>query len=125
MGLPDKIKIGEFLKDIQLQSQEKFEILTSIRKIFHDANSSLVEDIKYGGLVFNLSNTLMGGIYVYENHISIEFSFGAELPDPDKVLEGKGKKRRHIKIHAIQDVEKKNVEYFIKNSVNEKQQNQV
>ena len=113
-------KIEGFLEDIQFQSPEKFEILKSIRKIFNDANPKLDEKIKYGGLVFNLSNTLMGGIFVYSGHISIEFSFGAELADPDKILEGKGKKRRHIKIMNIQDIEEKKVKFFVSSAMNER-----
>jgi len=60
----------------------------------------------------------MGGIFVYSGHISIEFSFGDELADPDKILEGKGKKRRHIKIIKIQDVEEKQVKFFISSAMN-------
>ena len=122
MSFSNNDKVDDFIKDIQFQSPKIFEILTSVRKIFNDANSNLVEDIKYGGLVFSLSNTLIGGIFVYAKHISIEFSFGGEFPDPDKILEGKGKKRRHIKIHAIQDVEKKKVDNFVRIAVNLNQQ---
>ncbi len=111
-------KVADFLNDIQFQSSEISEIIMSVRTIFHDADSDLVEDIKYGGLVFTLSNTLMGGVFVYAKHVSIEFSFGAEFPDAGKILEGKGKKRRHIKIHAIQDIEKKKVENFVGIAVN-------
>ncbi|VAW47784.1 hypothetical protein MNBD_GAMMA04-1530 [hydrothermal vent metagenome] len=112
-------KIDEFLEDIQFQSSEKFEILKSVRKIFNDVNPQLDEEIKYGGLVFNLSNTLTGGVFVYAQHISIEFSFGAELADPDKILEGKGKKRRHIKIRQIQDIQEKKVKGFVASAMNE------
>ncbi len=118
MSFSNNEKVTDFLKDIQYRSAEMFEVLMSVRTIFHDTHSGLVEDIKYGGLVFTLSNTLIGGIFVYAQHISIEFSFGAEFPDPDKILEGKGKKRRHIKIHAIEDIEKKNVGNFVGTAVN-------
>ena len=118
MKISDSLKIEEFLKDIQFQSPENFEILTLVRKIFNDANPNLEEEIKYGGLVFNLSNALISGIFPYSKHVSIEFSYGAELPDPDNILEGKGKKRRHIKITKIQDVQDKRVEYFVGNAVN-------
>ena len=111
-------KIDAFLKDIQFQSPEKFKILKSIRKIFNDANPQVTEEIKYGGLVFNLSNVLMGGVFVYSKHVSVEFSFGTELSDPDNILEGKGKKRRHIKISKIQDIQKNRVEYFVTNALN-------
>ncbi len=116
--MSDSEKIDEFLEDIQFQSPEKFESLKSIRKIFQDANPELDEGIKYGGLVFNLSNTLMGGIFVYSEHISIEFSFGAELADSERILEGKGKKRRHIKIRKIQDIQDKRVKNFIASAMN-------
>jgi len=116
--MPGSNKIEEFLEDIQFQSSEKFEILKSIREIFKDANPKLDEEIKYGGLVFNLSNTLMGGIFIYSEHISIEFSLGAELADPDKILEGKGKKRRHIKIRKIGDIQEKQVEMIVSSAMN-------
>ncbi len=116
--MSNRTKVDAFFEDIQFQSPEKFELLKSIRKIFHDANPKLDEEIKYGGLVFNLSNTLMGGIFVYSGHISIEFSFGAELTDPEKILEGKGKKRRHIKIRKAQDIHDKQVKNFIASAMN-------
>ncbi len=119
VNMSDSTKIDAFIEDIQFQSPEKFESMKSIRKIFQDANPKLDEEIKYGGLVFNLSNTLMGGIFVYTEHISIEFSFGAELSDPDKILEGKGKKRRHIKISKTQDIEDNRVKDFVLRAMNE------
>ncbi len=92
MNSTKNTKVDNFLHDIQSLSEEKLTILVSIRKIFNKAYPKLVEDIKYGGLVFNLSNTLIGGIYVDEKHLSIEFSHGAELSDSNNILEGKGKK---------------------------------
>ncbi len=117
--MPNNTKIEKFLEDIQFQSQEQFTILKSIRAIFNNENPQLEEEIKYGGLVFNLSNTLIAGIFVYSRHISIEFSFGAELVDPNKILEGKGKKRRHIKIMTPRDIDEKQVAFFVLNAVRE------
>ncbi|MCF6256248.1 MAG: DUF1801 domain-containing protein [Gammaproteobacteria bacterium] len=114
MNPANGIKIDNFLHDIQSLSEEKFTLLVSIKKIFNEAHAGLVEDIKYGGLVFSLSNTLVGGIYVYEKHLSIEFSHGAELSDLDHILEGKGKKRRHIKIYSMSDISEKKVGYFVR-----------
>lgn len=119
MSNTENIKIAGFLEDIQFQSAEKFEILESIRSIFKAANPKLEEDIKYGGLVFNLSGTLLGGIFVYAQHVSIEFSFGAELADPNNILEGKGKYRRHIKIRNIEDISDKQATGFINSAMSE------
>ena len=106
-------KVNSFIDDIQFQSSEKHKILLSLRQLVKKANSNLVEDIKYGGLVYNLSNELLGGIFVYKNHLSFEFGKGAELDDPDGILEGTGKYRRHIKISKLDEIAAKKVVHFI------------
>jgi len=37
-------------------------------------------------------------IGVFKNHINLGFNYGAELPDPENLLEGTGALFRHIKI---------------------------
>ena len=101
------------MDDLNSVSPDKFEIIKTIRKIFLDTNKELTEDIKYGGLVFSLSDALIGGIFPYKQHISVEFSNGAEFPDPSGLLEGKGKKRRHLKINEKKDIKEKKVKAFI------------
>lgn len=113
-------KVDDFLLDIQVTFPDRFEIIKEIREMFHRENSALAEDIKYGGLVFNLSSQLVAGIFSYKNHVSIEFGFGAEFPDPSGLLEGKGKKRRHLKIVEQQDVKNKNVSFFVGEAVKDK-----
>ena len=58
-------------------------------------------------MIFNVSNALIGGIYTYKEHISIEFSNGADFIDTDSILEGGGKKRRHLKIYKNEDIVQK------------------
>ncbi len=106
-------KIDRFIDDLQSVAPDKLLIVELIRQIFLSANKDLAEDIKYGGLVFNLSNELIAGIFPYKNHISIEFSNGINLPDPDGILEGKGKNRRHLKIIDKQDLDTKSVQAFV------------
>ncbi|MCO7224734.1 DUF1801 domain-containing protein [Pleionea sp. CnH1-48] len=110
-------KLEDFLKDIQLVSSERYDTISAIRKLFHQAEVPLDEDIKYGGIVFNVSGYLVGGIFSYKQHVSIEFSDGADFPDPHKVLEGGGKRRRHIKIHDPKDITEKSVDFYISESV--------
>lgn len=37
-------------------------------------------------------------ISVSKNHVNLGFMYGAELPDPDGLLEGEGKLLRHVRI---------------------------
>jgi hypothetical protein len=71
----------------------------------------------YGGIVFEtepgVHKTMFCGHFVYKNHVSLEFGRGVELHDPDNVLEGKGKYRRHIKLTEPADVVDKSVRSFI------------
>jgi hypothetical protein len=106
-------KVNHFLSDIKLTFPAKFEIVEAIRKLFLNESNELIEEIKYGGISFNIKGKLIGGIYVYKNHISIEFSNGAEFSDPDTILEGKGKMRRHLKIIKLSDVSSKKTSSFI------------
>jgi hypothetical protein len=39
------------------------------------------------------------------NHINLGFYYGADLPDPDYLLQGTGKMLRHIKILHIDQLE--------------------
>ena len=58
-----------------------------------------------------------GGVFVSKNHVSFEFTEGFMMNDPDRFLEGTGKKRRHLKISSISDISDKKVDFFVKQAV--------
>lgn len=96
-------KVEDFLADIKSHFPEKYEVFYKVKALFVNNSPRLISDIKHGGLVFFEGKELIGGIFQYKKHISIEFSYGVKLPDPYSVLEGKGKLRRHIKIYNLDD----------------------
>ena len=110
-------EVDAFLRDTQLVSPENHAMIIAIRDIFRKVDASFGETIKYGGLVFMSGKDLVGGIFVYRNHLSIEFSVGAGFADPDGFLEGKGKHRRHLKIRAMEDIEAKKVATYVAQTV--------
>ena len=110
------LKIDEFIQDTLFIDEEKGEILLSLRKMVLEIKPDAKEEIKYGGLVFIIDTKLICGIFIRKNHISVEFSFGAMIPDPDNFLEGTGKYRRHLKIVQHGDIKNKQTEYYIKQS---------
>lgn len=71
----------------------------------------------YGGKVFELEagnpKTMVCGHFIYKNHVSLEFTKGNELRDPERVLDGKGKYRRHIKLTSQSDIRDKSVRSMI------------
>jgi hypothetical protein len=48
------------------------------------------------------------------SHVNLGFCRGALLPDPDRVLEGDGKKMRHIKFRSERDLERPFVRRYIR-----------
>ncbi len=101
------------MHDIQADSFEFHDMVVSIRSLFLETCPDLSEAVKYGGIVFLKEKELVGGIFVYKEHVSVEFSQGASFPDPGSILEGKGKYRRHIKLHGLGDIDAKRVANFV------------
>lgn len=112
-----KSKVVEFLSDIHSVSVEHADIINHVRSLFLNGNSTIDETIKYGGLIFIKQGDLLGGIFSYQNHLSLEFSKGAELDDPHGVLEGKGKFRRHLKFETFDDISTKHASMYIENTL--------
>lgn len=106
-------QVQKFLEDILMIDPVKFETLQKLRKIVFTNYPKTNERIMYGGIMFSLKNDF-GGVFASKNHISFEFSFGVNMKDPHKILEGSGKLRRHLKIRAISDIEDKKVDFFVK-----------
>ena len=50
---------------------------------------------------------------VGKQHVTFAFMRGAALPDPQKLLEGKGKGVRHVKLRAVADVKRPGVKKLI------------
>jgi hypothetical protein len=47
-------------------------------------------------------------------HVNLGFCRGAELPDPNRVLEGKGRVMRHVKLRRERDLERPFVRRYIR-----------
>ena len=106
-------RVERFIDDTLSVDKEKGEILLSIRKIILTICPDTQEEIKYGGLVFNVDTELICGIFIRKKHISLEFSFGTDFSDQKKYLEGSGQYRRHLKIMNDRDIENKDVVFFV------------
>jgi hypothetical protein len=105
-------RIAKLLEDIRFYDSGRFELVQALREIILGLDSSISEEVKYGGFLFSAEKSFCG-IFSYTKHVSIEFGAGASLPDTFKVLEGKGKFRRHIKLSSVQDIANKHVREYL------------
>jgi hypothetical protein len=104
--------VDDFLNELRRVDEERYALVERTRKLIHTAGPRLREEIKYGGLLFS-ARAPVCGLFSYDKHLSLEFSRGAALADRHQVLEGEGKLRRHIKLHKIGDLFKKNVREYL------------
>lgn len=76
---------------------------------------------KYGGDVMvpdpAQPKQFVGGVFAYKDHVSVEFSQGASLDDPAGHLEGKGKARRHLKLHSLGEIEGKDLALYLRQAL--------
>jgi hypothetical protein len=105
-------RVEELLEDIRLVDEARFQTVQSLRRLILSVDPAISEEVKYGGLLYAAGSPFCG-VFSYSQHVSLEFSRGAELADPHAALEGEGKKRRHIKIQSRGDVFKKNVRDYV------------
>jgi len=108
--------VQEFLDEMKEFNLEQYQILQALRSLVASCHDLLEERMMYGGIMFSLEEDF-GGIFPRKKHISFEFSQGYLLKDPEAILEGKGKFRRHLKIREMADLEEKKILFFVRQAV--------
>lgn len=109
--------VQRYLDDLHLLRGEQAAIADELLCLFRKHGPSLEEGIKYGGIVFHRGGQIVAGIFAYKHHVSLEFSEGSTFDDPEDVLEGKGKFRRHLKFREVGKIDELNAEAFIRQAL--------
>jgi hypothetical protein len=78
-------------------AQRWFEVIRScgddVRELLHDGHpTACVCDIAFSY------------VNIFRNHVNVGFFRGAEIADPESLLEGSGKFMRHVKLRPERDV---------------------
>jgi hypothetical protein len=63
--------------------------------------------IGYGARQYGASGWGIAALACHSRWVSLGFLRGAELGDPSKILEGTGKKVRHVKLHSAEEFEER------------------
>lgn len=97
---------------------ELAQVAEAIKALARDIAPDVECVPKYGGEVFvpnpAVPKRFVGGVFLYKEHLSVEFSDGANFDDPHGLLEGKGKARRHLKLHNLAEITEKSVAGFLR-----------
>jgi hypothetical protein len=88
-------------------SAELRAIERALRATIRSAFPAAVEQVDFGNnlIAFGRSMKMRGllfAIIAHKSHVNLQLADGADLPDPDRLVEGTGKRIRHVKIRTVE-----------------------
>ena len=89
------------------------EIVSNLRNLVIEAEPKAVEVFKWNQPVYEWNGPVVY-IKAFKNHINFGFWRGIDLPDPEGVLSGTGKKMRHVQLRAVEDIDRDQLQMFIR-----------
>lgn len=82
------------------------DLVNSIRRIIREAAPELEETIKWGQPCYVHGGANVCYLAPTADRVNFGFFRGADLDDPEHLLEGTGKKLRHVKVWLGKDLRK-------------------
>ena len=108
--MANETKFGTFEALIQDASEEIQAICTALRTLIFELHPEAVEVVRLGDRAasFGVGPKKMSEAHTYimphKSHVNLGFYYGALLEDKANLLEGTGKKLRHVKVRSIETV---------------------
>ena len=95
----------------------KQDIARELRQVIRNASRELTEEVKWGFPCYTADGKCVCGFMDMKTSINFVLYRGAELDDPDNLIEGTGKLMRHVKLFMPRDINKPAFTKFIKESI--------
>lgn len=93
------------------------KVVVALRKLIRSADKGIEERVKWGWPCYIWQGKIICGIMQTRESINFVLYRGAELNDPDFLIEGSGKAMRHVKLRALQDLKRKQFLSFIHQTI--------
>ncbi len=92
------------------------EIAASIRRLVRETAPEISESIKWGQPVFEAGGPVCY-IKPFKNHVNFGFWRGAELEDPEGLLEVSGSQMGHVKLRSVDDIRKAPLQDLVRQAI--------
>ena len=125
--MPDT-KFGTFEDLLDITEPDLHPIARRLREIIIDVDPNFIEVVRLGdrAATFGVGPKKMSEGYTYilpyKNWVNLGFYMGAILADPERLMEGTGKKLRHVKIRSLEDAEQPAIRSLIAEAVAERKE---
>jgi hypothetical protein len=91
-------------------------IAVKLRRLINAASPALTEEVKWGYPTY-LAGGFVCAIMPMRETVNFVLHRGAELDDPQKLIEGTGKSMRHIKLRKPADIKSRAFAKFIRETI--------
>jgi uncharacterized protein YdeI (YjbR/CyaY-like superfamily) len=99
------------------QNKDLQTLIKKIRKLVTLSSKKLDETVKWGNGCWTNEDLPIVYIYAADDHLQLGFFAGSLLKDTKKILQGKGKFVRFIKIKSTKDIEAPYIKKLIKSAI--------
>jgi hypothetical protein len=110
-------ELANFLEPFEPEIQR---IVREVRQLLLECIPGVVETSDRDGLGFGIAPGYKGLIAVitpYKNYVNLGIYDGASIPDPQGLMQGSGKRHRHVKIKSRSDLENPGLKKLIETAV--------
>ncbi|RDW17358.1 hypothetical protein CWR48_14265 [Oceanobacillus arenosus] len=92
------------------------EITICLRNLIFAASENLTEEIKWGKPSYSMNGNVCY-LQPSKKHVNLGFYLGTNLKDEESLLEGTGKKMRHIRITKLEEIQTEKFNVLIQNAI--------
>jgi hypothetical protein len=121
-------KYGTFEALMDIAEPAMRPIARRLREVVVKVDPDTVEVVRLGdrAATYGVGPKKMSEGYAYvlphKNWVNLGFYKGAELPDPAGIMEGTGKKLRHVKVRSVEEAGRPELRALIEEAVAERKQ---
>ena len=100
--MPSKKTFDDWVADIDPKLRS---LAQGLRRMFLDAAPDFRESIKWGNPCFEKKVRTFYIASQSDKYVTLGLWQGALLPNPEGLIEGTGKRMRHVKLRSVEDLE--------------------
>lgn len=121
-------KYGTFDELMDIAEPDMRPIAERLREIVVEVDPDTVEVVRLGdrAATYGVGPKKMSEGYAYilphKNWVNLGFYMGATLPDPAGIMEGTGKKLRHVKVRSVEEAGQPEIRVLIGEALAERRQ---
>ncbi|SEG74109.1 hypothetical protein SAMN04489712_110190 [Thermomonospora echinospora] len=107
----------EFDKAVETKVPDKYRpVMDALRELMREGAPQAAETTLYGSPAWK-GNKALAIVSVSKTHLTFAFERGAEFDDPHGLLEGVGKKTRHVKLKTLDGLNRDALRDYIAQAV--------